>query len=61
MITVADYTSIFSVTCSFRNSNMLILCSRNINYYFQCWKQFFPFFPLKVPLVPFPQKNSMMN
>jgi len=29
-----------SVTWSFRNlSNMLICCSRNISYYYQCWKQ----------------------
>ncbi len=31
---------VFSVTWSFRNhSNMLICCSRNIYYYYQCWKQ----------------------
>jgi len=34
-------TPVFSVTWSFRNhSNMLICCSRNISYYYQCWKQF---------------------
>ncbi len=32
-------TPVFSVTWSFRNqSNMLICCSRNIYYYYQCWK-----------------------
>jgi len=31
---------VFSVTWSFRNHcNMLICCSRNISYYYQCWKQ----------------------
>jgi len=31
---------VFSVTWSFRNySNMLIWCSRNISYYYQCWKK----------------------
>jgi len=30
----------FSVTWSFRNPyNMLIWCTRNIYYYYQCWKQ----------------------
>jgi len=29
-----------SMTWSFRNhSNMMIWCSRNIQYYYQCWKQ----------------------
>jgi len=33
-------TPVLSVTWSFRNqSNMPIWCSRNIYYYFQCWKQ----------------------
>jgi len=33
-------TPVFSVTWSFRNhSNMRIWCSRNISYYYQCWKQ----------------------
>ncbi len=33
-------TQVFTVTWSFRNhSNMLIGCSRNISYYYQCWKQ----------------------
>ncbi len=37
----AAITAVFSVTRSFRNhSNMLILCSRNILYYYQCSKQF---------------------
>ncbi len=36
----AAITPGFSVTWSFRNhSNMLICCSRNIYYYYQCWKQ----------------------
>jgi len=29
--------AVFSVTWSFRNhSNMMICCSRNISYYYQC-------------------------
>ncbi len=33
-------TTVVSVTWSLRNhSNMLICCSRNISYYYQCWKQ----------------------
>ncbi len=33
-------TPVFSITWSFRNhSNMLICCSINISYYYQCWKQ----------------------
>ncbi len=33
-------TPVFSVTWFFRKkSNMLIYCSRNISYYYQCWKQ----------------------
>ncbi len=33
-------TPVFSVTWSFRNhSNMLICCSGNVSYCFQCWKQ----------------------
>jgi len=52
IITVADYTSVLCNTWSFRNqSKMLILCSKNINYYFQCWKQLCTIFP----------HNSMMN
>ncbi len=36
----SSYTSAFSVTWSFRNDLiMLICCSRNISYYFLCWKQ----------------------
>jgi len=32
--------AVFSVTWSFRNhSNMMICCSRNISYYYQCWKE----------------------
>jgi len=38
------FDGIFSVTQSFRNYsdllNMLNWCSRNIYYYYQCWKQF---------------------
>jgi len=31
--------SVFSVARFFRNhSNMMIWCSRNISYYYQCWK-----------------------
>ncbi len=34
------YLPDFSITWSFRNhSNMLIFCSRNIDYYYQCWKK----------------------
>ncbi len=33
-------TPVFSVTWFYKNhSNMLICCSRNISYYYQCWKQ----------------------
>jgi len=33
-------TAVFSVRWSFRNhSNMLIWCSRNVSYYYQCWNQ----------------------
>jgi len=36
----AEYTSVFSVTWSYRiHSVMLICCSRHISYYYQCWKQ----------------------
>ncbi len=36
----AVITPVFSVTWSFRNhSNMLIWCSLNISYYYQCWNQ----------------------
>jgi len=36
--------SSWSVTWSFRNhSNMMIWCSKNISYYYQCWKQLFTF------------------
>jgi len=34
---LADITPVFSVTWSFRNhSDILIFCSRNISYYYQC-------------------------
>ncbi len=38
----ASFTSVFRVTWSFRNhSDMLIIrWSRNISFYYQCWKQF---------------------
>jgi len=32
--------NLFSVTWSFRNhSYMLVWCSRNSSFYYQCWKQ----------------------
>jgi len=34
--------TVFSVTQSFRNhSNMLICCSRNVSYYYPCFKQLY--------------------
>ncbi len=36
---VSIVTPVLSVTWSFRNhANMLICCSRNISYYYQCWQ-----------------------
>ncbi len=36
----AEFSAIFSVTQSFRNHSItLIWWSRNISYYYQCWKQ----------------------
>ncbi len=36
----AIVTPVFRVKWSFRNhSNMVIWCSRNISYYYKCWKQ----------------------
>ncbi len=35
-------TPVFSVTWSFRNHyNMMICCSKNTYYYYQCWKQLY--------------------